>query len=73
MKSLLDQAKETKTKRSKNKGNSDFIELCVAWAKDEVSLTQVCAVLKVAGSGAYLKLAQGLKEYVSSLESDKVK
>jgi hypothetical protein len=60
--SLLDKAKETKT-RKRSDATEEEIELALAWLADEVSIGQLNKALdKAAGAGAYSWLASTLRE-----------
>jgi len=66
MATLLEKAKGLKTKRL-SKVSDEEIELALAWVNDEVSFTQVMAVVqKKSGSAAYGKLAIALKAYLQN-------
>ena len=67
--SLLDIAKEHKLVWKSGKAKeitSEHIELALAWAKDEVTLTQVEVALygKVGGMNSYVDLARSLREAI---------
>lgn len=60
---LLSKAKAAKP-RKRVEPNRDLARLSVAWATDEVSLTQVRVALGVSGTAMYSSLARGLRDAV---------
>lgn len=68
-KTLLEKAKEVKTLRKRSEPNKELIDLCVAWANDEITITQVMEVLSLNGSSCYARLAIGLKVYIKNIKN----
>lgn len=68
---LLERAKGVSTKR-KNLATPEVVELAVAWANDEVTLSQVMAAMpgKSSGSSVYSALANGLKIHFQNIKHD---
>ena len=62
--SLVEKAKAIKATNNWGRATDDEIELSLAWAKGEVSMTQCSKVLGTSGSRLYGKLAMGLREYI---------
>jgi hypothetical protein len=67
-KSLLDLAKEASRRKGQNKATQEQIELAVAWALGEVTLSQVSEAIGLkrdrSGVRTYLFLAQRLREHL---------
>lgn len=63
MTTLIEEAKQAE-KRTIHKITPEVVELALAWAKDEVTITQVKKVLRTSESNkAYSILARALKEW----------
>lgn len=64
-KTLLQKAKETSVRSPKNKYTKEHIELAIAWANDEITVTQCQAALNSKnGSSVYHSLLYILKQHV---------
>lgn len=74
-KSLLEQAKEVgRTSKIKAVYTDEHVDLALAWAKGDVSLSQVGAVLKITGTNAvYCMLALCLQRHIQSQSKFKPK
>lgn len=69
MKTLVEKAKEIKRKSKTEELNKDQIELAVAWAKNEISMTSVSKVLDIKNnSNVYTFLALALRQYIQENE-----
>lgn len=73
MGSLLEKAKKVKAKRSKPREiTKEHVELALAWAREEITHTQVARALggdeTYRGLAIYVTLARSLKKYIRSLE-----
>lgn len=70
---LLEIAKKTTRRKNANTPiDNEVIELAVAWAKNEISISQVCAAIGAQNTQtAYNKLLNALKAYVASLKQPK--
>ena len=64
--SLLEKAVNRKMVRTTTVISKEDIELAIAWANDEVTITQCATAWGVRVSGAYLKLALSLRQAVQS-------
>lgn len=64
--SLLDNAKSLKSK-THERISPELVELAVAWAKDEITITQVQSALNTKGSNVYAKLALALRVYIKNI------
>lgn len=67
MQSLLKKAKAKEVHRKRGRFTTkEDIAIALAWAKDEITHTQVAHAYGVSGQGAqvYVRVAQGLKAYV---------
>lgn len=63
MTSLLERARQGPSKEP-TKITSEHIDLCLAWVRDEISLTQVGAALQCIPSNSYVILARAMKRYL---------
>lgn len=71
MTNLLEQAK-SQPKRTIHKITPQIVELAVAWANEEISITQVKNALKVSENNkAYSILARALKEKIKKMDKNK--
>lgn len=70
--SLVEQALNIETRRQiSTEISKERIEVAVAWANEEINLTQAAAVLKVKPFDAYRAIAFLLKEHVKNQNSPK--
>jgi len=68
-KTFLERAKKVKTKKQNSTITEEYKELALAWAKDEVTFTQVGTSLGLQNNptSVYLMLARSLKKYIQTI------
>jgi len=68
MKTALEIAKSHKNTRNTKRVSDELVELALAWANDEVTLSQVSAAigLQKSGTTSYVMLARALKQHLSN-------